>query len=404
MNYKWFFVLFAAGLAFGVYQFFHPEGLSLGPGNEMPLIARNLVADGLYGDSFESMRTGPTAINPPLYPLFLALCMLLFPARFHFIVVVLIANITVNALVAALLPQVSRLLWGTLAPGIAAGVLSIAASQVMPGWDANCVQLGVMLFCLAATQLVPGQGDSSWHGALAGVALGILFLLNQVVLLIATPWIAFLLVARRTRLREMLRFLIPFGLAALLVNLPWLIRNFGIWGEFVTRTSLGIVLHSSNNDCAEPSIYQELQNGCFAATHPEKSVTEAALLKSMGEPAYDRLKTAEAMAWMRSHPRSFLRLTLARIAQFWFPLQSPPRYSAYVVWIITLLSIPGFFLMLHRRVPSAVFLGAVFLLYPLPYYVASSALRYRVPILWLSSLTAGYFLTAVAMRRRPQNI
>ena len=88
--------------------------------------------------------------------------------------------------------------------------------------------------------------------------------MNQVVLLVALPWIAYLLVTVRFPPREMIRFLVPFVLALLLVNLPWIIRNFRIWGEFVTRTNLGITLRMSNNDCAEPSLVQELRSGCFA--------------------------------------------------------------------------------------------------------------------------------------------
>jgi hypothetical protein len=128
------------------------------------------------------------------------------------------------------------------------------------------------------------------------------------------------------------------------------------------------------------------------------SVPEATLVKSLGEPAYDRLKKAEVMTWIKSHPGRFFRLTLARMIQFWFPVPNSPRYATYIIWIITLLSLPGFYIMLKQRIPAVVFVGAVFLIYPLPYYVVVSAVRYRVPVLWLSSLTAGYFLTAASLR------
>ena len=405
MKYKCFFALLAASLLFGAYQYFHPEGLSLGPGNEMVTEARTLIHEGTIGDPFRSMKTGPTATNPPLYPLFLAFCLWLYPSSsFHFITAVLVANLVANALAAALLPQVSILLWGTPAPGIAAGVLSIAASQFMAGWDANFTQLGLILFFLGAARLIDinlisTHRSSAWRGALAGAALGILFLMNQVVLLVAIPWIVFLLVTRRFPPREMLRFLAPFALAAVLVTLPWIIRNFRIWGEFVTRTNLGIALHTSNNDCAEPSLAQEGRSGCFAAVHPESNVSEAALLKAMGEPAYDRLKKSQALTWMRSHPRRLLELTMVRFVQFWFPVPSPPRRATYTIWIITLLSIPGFVLMLYRNLSVAAVIGAIFLLYPLLYYVVVSEERYRLPILWLSCLTAGYLLTAIPTRR-----
>jgi len=401
MKYKCFFALLAASLAFGAFQYFHPVGLSLGPGNEMVAEARTLVHEGSIGDPFRSMKTGPTATNPPLYPLFLAFCLWLYPASsFHFITAVLVANLIANALAAALLPQVSSVLWGTPNPGIAGGVLSIAASQFLAGWDANFTHLGLILFFLGATRLVVATGGIVWRAALAGAALGALFLLNQVVLLAAIPWIAFLLVTRHFQLRETLRFLVPFALAALLVILPWIIRNFRMWGEFVTRTNLGIALYTSNNDCAEPSLAQELRNGCFSALHPESNVVEAALMKSMGEPAYDRLRREQALAWMRSHPRRLLRLTLGRIAYFWFPVPTPPRRATYMIWIITLLSIPGFLLMLYRRLPAAAVFAAIFLLFPLLYYVVVSEERYRLPILWLSCLAAGYLLTAIPPRPR----
>ena len=154
-------------MASGAYQYFHPEGLSLGPGNEMVMEARNLVHEGTFGDPFRSMKTGPTATNPPLYPLFLAFCVWLYPSSsFNFITAVLVANLTANALAAALLPRVSTVLWGTPAPGIAAGVLSIAASQFMAGWDANFTQLGLILFFLGATRLVVTRDKVAWRGAL----------------------------------------------------------------------------------------------------------------------------------------------------------------------------------------------------------------------------------------------
>ena len=105
---KWCLVLFVAGLVPGIYQLYHPAGMGLGPGYEMPGIARNLVENGTYGDSFESLKTGPTANNPPLYPLFLALCIRVFRTPMPITTVILAANIIVNALIPALLPRVSQ--------------------------------------------------------------------------------------------------------------------------------------------------------------------------------------------------------------------------------------------------------------------------------------------------------
>jgi len=342
-------------------------------------------------------------MNPPLYPLFLALCYRLLANPVWAVIAILVANVVVNALIPALLPQVATALWGTSAPGIAGGVLSILSAQLIPDWDADYTQLGLILFCLATMHLVKRHGYGVWQGAVTGAALGTLFLLSQVILLVALPWIGFVLLAQRTRARDMVRFLTPLLLAAVVMNVPWLARNYGIWGVLTTRTNFGIVLHFSNNDCSSPSVYEQLSDECAVATNPETGVAEAILLKRMGEPAYDRLKTREAEAWIRSHPRRFFSLTLARIVQFWFPVPVPPRYAIYMVWMITILSIPGFFLMLRRTVPAVVFFGTIFVLYPLMYYIVVSGIRYRVPILWVSCLAAGYFLASVSQRHRPND-
>ena len=397
---RWFIILLIAGLIPGIYQFYHPVGLGLGAGREMVVLARNLAQEGAYGDSFRSMKTGPTAMNPPLYPLFLALCIRLFKTPIRITYAILLANLIVNALIPALLPRISVLLWGTAVPGIAGGVLSILSAQLIPDWDADYTQLGLILFCLATMLLVKNYGYGIWQGAITGAMLGALLLLSQVTLMVALPWVGFVLIVRRIQRRDMLRFLIPLVVAAVLVNLPWVWRNYRIWGEFTTRTNFGTVLYSSNSDCAKPSVYEHLNSGCSEATNPEMNVTEATLLKSMGEPAYGRLKAQEAEAWIRSHPRRFLELTLARIVQFWFPVPVPPRYAIYMAWIITILSIPGLFLMIRRKSSAAVFFSVVFLLYPLTYYIVVSGIRYRVPILWVSTLAAGYLVATVLQRRR----
>src|SRR5579863_5305587 len=170
---KWCIALFFAGLVPGIYQFYQPLGLGIGPGFEMPTLARNLVQHGIYGDAFRSLKTGPTANNPPLYPLFLALCMRAFRKTESATLVIFVANILVNALVPALLPRISLVLLGALAPGIIGAGFSIAISRLIPAWEANYTQLGLILFCLLTARLVRSRGYTAWSGVAAGFALGV---------------------------------------------------------------------------------------------------------------------------------------------------------------------------------------------------------------------------------------
>jgi predicted neutral ceramidase superfamily lipid hydrolase len=70
------------------------------------------------------------------------------------------------------------------------------------------------------------------------------------------------------------------------------------------------------------------------------------------------------------------------------------HFHAYAFRLVTLLSIPGIFLLIRRREPAAIYILAVLFVYPLMYYVVFADMRYRLPVLWLSLLAAGYFLHA----------
>jgi hypothetical protein len=393
-------LLFIAGLVAGFYHLFHPVNVAMG--GEMLNIAKSLAKDGTFGNPFQSLPTGPTAYQPPLYPLYLALAIKLFrtPVPVGYFIIVL--GIIVNAFAAALLPQVSELFFGTRVPGMIGAALSVAASRLMPAWDASFTQFGLILLFLITALLLRKVGRFALHGAIAGAIIGLLFLLNPASVLVAVPCVAFLLIIRRTGLCACTRFFALLLIMAPLAILPWIVRNYNIWGRVIVRTALGIALYESNNDCAEPSLMRDLLNECHDATHPNSSAREAQLLRSMGEPAYDRQRAADAMAWMRSHPGRFWWLTRRRIVEFWLPYPTEPLHSCYAVWAATILSIPGLIWMGWKREPATVLILAVFLVYPLVYYIVVSDMRYRVPILWLSCLAAGYFVSSLVPRLRNQ--
>src|ERR1700757_4685631 len=95
-----------AGLALaayvtGFYQLFHSAGTGFGRGFEMAAIARNLATHGSYANPFDPAITGPTALVPPLYPLFLAGLMAIFGLTPVMALVASCLNILVNALIAS---------------------------------------------------------------------------------------------------------------------------------------------------------------------------------------------------------------------------------------------------------------------------------------------------------------
>ncbi len=333
--------------------------------------------------------TGPTAVNPPLYPLLLAGLFKLLKDPVIVGRTALAANIGMNALAAVLLPRVSLVMFKDRTPGVFASVLWLVATKPMPAWDAAWTVTGLMLFCLlSASTMRPGK-DTVRGNALAGLIAAALALLNPASLLISLPWIAYLVVTRwgtfhATRYCGVLLAMLCLVLSA------WMLRNDFRLGSMVLRTNFGMSVYASNNDCAAPSLAEADREGCYEAYHPNTSVREAQLLRILGEVAYDRKRTADTMAWIGSHRDRFLHLTMSRVRAFWFPDVEGDFYTAGAIWLITGLSIPGLILMSSRRRLVAFYLLAVSVIYPLLYYMVIADVRYRYPVLWISALAAGY--------------
>lgn len=383
------FLLFALGGIAGIAQFSSP--LPFGAGFEMVAIGKNLAISGSFANPFLSLDTGPTAVNPPLYPLFLSILFKLFGSPGFVLVAATIGNIVMNALTASWLPRVSLAVFGSATPGVFAAILWLAAVQLMPAWDASYTVAGLTLFCWYSASAIKSK-RSVKAAILSGFLASAVMLLNPSSIIVLLPWLAYLVFIQTVERRRSLLFATTvFAIVCVPVSL-WVLRNFVVLGAPVLRTNLGMTLYVSNNDCAQPSLIKSGQIGCYQRHHPNESVLEAQALRSEGEVNYDRSRVASSLNWIRLNPTRFRQLTIERLRHFWFPPPGRPAFPAYMIWLGTALSVPGLILMMWRRERAALFIGFALILYPLMYYIVVADVRYRYPVLWLSLLAAGYFI------------
>jgi len=392
--------LFLGAWIVGLLQFLFIGGYGFGRGYEMAAIARSLAEHGTYANPFAPAVTGPTALVPPVHPLFLAALIRLFHSDAGMRIAAVFANILANAAIAALLPRLATVCYGDATAGIIGGALWILSMRLLPQWDVANTILGLLCFCLLSARNVR-RGEAGMWALGAGALAGLMMLLNPAAAFVMGPWLVWLFVRHRVSWTTAVRYVAIAATATVLSIAPWLVRNYRIWGVPVLRTSLGITLYSSNSDCAQPSLYQEAVSGCIQKTFPVDSEREARLLRTLGEVRYDRLRTADTLRWISSHRQRFAELTGGRILDFWFPDPMESAYSCYAIWAITLLSIPGMALMVRRREAITPLIFCVWAIYPLLYYVVVSCDRYRYPILWTSLLPAGYALAALISGFRP---
>ena len=382
-------LLAAGGVAGIVYMTTHV--IPFGGGFEMVALAKNLARTGSFGNPFGVLDTGPTAANPPLYPFLLSLVIKVFRLPDIVLFIATLGNIVTNALTANLLWRISRAFSLDSRAGVVAALLWVLSSLLLPSWDVGCTVPTLLIFCLITSQTI-SRPRFRLSAIAAGLLAGALFLFNPSTILIFVPWVGWLAYKHRKTLRQTVTYCCVIFGVLLLVGAAWGIRNQHQLGKFVIRTNLGMTLYASDNNCARSSLIASEANNCYQEHHPNTSLEEAQLLQRLGEVKYDQVRLADAKEWMRTHPIPFLRLSLARVRDFWFPIADKHLFQSAVIWVCTALSIPGIILMIRRRAEVAPFVVFVLLIYPLMYYIVVSDVRYRLPVLWLSLLPAGTFL------------
>ncbi len=145
----------------------------------MWILAKNLATQGAFANPFSTLATGPTANNPPLYPLILAGLMKVFRVPGLIYVASVLCAIIANAFTAALLPRVSMIFFGDSIPGIFAALLWLGAMQSIPGWDTNFTVAGILLFCILTAPEPVAERNTVSRAALGGTIAGLLFLLRN---------------------------------------------------------------------------------------------------------------------------------------------------------------------------------------------------------------------------------
>lgn len=393
------FMLFVAGGLIGLLNM----GLlpvPFGWGYEMVTLATNLAKHGTYANPYSVLDTGLTAAYTPVYPLYLSLLMRALRNPDLVTLAATIGNIIINAVIGASLPRLSWHFLRNIDAGIAASIFWLLSVQLMPNWDASYTAAGLILFCMFTAATI-GTTRYALRAVLSGLMAGALFLLNPSSMIVFLLWIAYLLMFRKASFKQTAIYASVVLMLFAIIAFGWGYRNERQLGKFVVRTNLGIALDASNNDCASPSLFDEENNNCHEAYHPNTNLQEAQLVRSLGEVAYDRLRSDDAKTWARNHPRRFLVLTIGRFRDFWFPATAGHPYKIAMIWLATLLSVPGLILMIRKRLDVTFFLLAVFALYPVMYYFVVSDVRYRYPILWLTLLPAG--LCCDTLRRRAQS-
>jgi 4-amino-4-deoxy-L-arabinose transferase-like glycosyltransferase len=358
-------------------------------GWEMGWIARALASGHGYSSPYWPW-TGPTAMQPPLYPALLSLVFRLFGVySLGSGFVILSINSLLSSLTCIPIYFSAKYSLGMRGAKIAACVWALypfaiyfSAGRV---WEYSLTGLlFTTSFCIA--QRIHGTGKPlAWigWGALAGLTA-----LSNPSTLGTLPFLAIVAAWRlrksglgKASRRWFLNFVLT-GLAAAAVLTPWTVRNYRALGILCpVRDNFWLELYDDNGGDAslDPS---------FA--HPASNPVEMHKFITMGETEFLKEKHTLAVNYIKEHPEFLIHKTLRRTLYYWTgiwsltaeELREQPYEPGNIFYVcsITFLMLRGIgrFRRMNRTalLPYLVLIGV----FPITYYFTHPLMDYRQPI------------------------
>ena len=368
-------------------------------GFEMGRVGRSLALGQGFGNPFHGI-TGPTAWEPPLYPLLIAGVFRLFGIYTHASALVLLSiNSVFSALTCIPIFFIARrcfsvkvAVWSAWTWALFPSVIFWCTRWV---WETSLATLLLALIFWLALLLEEKDGAVPWleFGVLWGVAA-----LTNTALLSFLPACAVWIWYRRAQAgRRSMTGVILAAVVFVACITPWLVRNYRTFGQFIfIRSNFGAELRLGNGPGA---------NGMWMDyLHPSKNVAQLHLYRQMGEIAYVAERKQEALSFIRDDYARFARLCVMRFVYYWDGLPHTGSKLAPLANVLYLsssvLALWGLGRALRQKRPGAWLFLWLILFYPLVYYVTFPHPRYRHPIEPELGILMIYVISEARPRRR----
>lgn len=249
-------------------------------------------------------------------------------------------------------------------------------------WDQSLSAL--LLALLLCFTYYLRESSSALHWSAYGLLWGVGALTNPTLCLLL-PFLGLWLWLQRRRSQRPSRALFArLALFFALALIPWTLRNWvEVGGLTLVKSNFGLELWLGNNP--------KVTDVFTLYYHPSKNYREYRLLVLKGEPAYNRLKAHDAISFIQANPGTFFELCSHRFVDTWTGkydstddtyVQTLGIAESYL-WFTAAFSIVAFvglFLAVWTNPWESLPLAFCAFLFPLPYYVTHSSLRYRHPI------------------------
>ena len=333
--------------------------------------------------------------RPPLYPSFLAIIYLILGHSF-------LAVRIIQAILGAIICVFVYLIGARIFKNRKAAILGAGAAVICPSLIASnsyilTETLSTFLLTISVILLMKAWEDGKIKNYVtSGIFLGFSTLCRPVTLLFPFFLLIGLLLFFRKRLQNLI-FVLIFSLTMVGVILPWTIRNYVVFREFIPiGTGGGFNLWVGS--------YLPW-NGDY---HYQDLSAKENLVKGLSQIDADRKFLFEGIRNIRNNPGAYSLLCLKKIGRFWLQIPGGKRVlegkklQKVLIftfhYILLLFFLLGLYLCLKKK-RKKVFIPLLMILYFTFIHLFLLAIpRYRIPIMPLVLAIAGGGLYSVIVR------
>jgi len=358
-------------------------------GMENEVIALNMLAGKGYSYAF-IVNMMPSALVGPVYTFFLYLHFFLFGKNY---LLVELSQAVLGAFSAILTALIARRLISQ-AVGIISGLL-FAVYPIYAYWCALPHQLILDIFLIELSiylAMVSVEKKKFGYHLLAGLVMGLSALSKSFYLSFVPIYIIWLW--QKPRTKSLIYIATIWLLSAVIIILPWAIRNYKVFSELIPLTTNGGAnLWYGNNPFASGALYTE-DGKPMLSMIPDDLMGKIHLAKTEAEK--DQLLYQAGITWIKQNPIKFVKLIPYRLrAIWWFDPEMASNFPLLreIVYILLLLfSLPGIWLTRKNWQKFSVFY-LLFLWTSFFYSFTVGQARFRYLLEFSFLIFAGVFLS-----------
>jgi 4-amino-4-deoxy-L-arabinose transferase-like glycosyltransferase len=378
-------------------------------GYETGKIARSIASgDGFANPLFE--KTGPTAWMTPLYPYLVAAVFRLTGVYSKTSAIILLSlNCLFSAFTCVPVFFIARKTFGEKAAVWSAWAWALFPYAIYFSvewiWETCLTTLLLSLLFLFTLRLEDTTRLRQWLGY--GLLWGVTALSNPSVLTLLPIFVVWACYRLRKNGRRWGGQPAVAMLAMIIVVAPWFVRNYRTFHQFIPfRDAFWLVMHVGNNG--------DTSHWAPDSAHPSTNAMEEQEFNRLGELNYMAEKRREVLQVIRSHPGSYVWLTLRRFIFAWTGFWSISRdylaiepgdpWNILMTVILLVLMLTGLWRTFRDGNEHAILYASVLVVFPLIYYFSFTQMSYRHPIDPFVAILAAYGAMNLVPGRRQKRL